>query len=136
VASEPALAQPISFASGCAFLMPMAVARELGGFAEDLFMYCEDVDLAIRMEKAGYRLYYQPAARVYHRERPEHEPTPFQIRMRDRNRRRVARRHFGVVGRTRFALWFYPTRVIRFVQFLARGDIARAAAIVSGTFES
>jgi GT2 family glycosyltransferase len=39
----------------------------LGGFDEDFFMYCEDVDLNWRAQLAGYRCLYTPQAVVYHR---------------------------------------------------------------------
>lgn len=35
-------------------------------FDEDLFMYCEDVDLNIRARLAGYRTIFVPSAIVYH----------------------------------------------------------------------
>jgi len=41
--------------------------RILGGFDEDFFMYCEDVDLNWRAQLAGYRCLYLPQAVVYHR---------------------------------------------------------------------
>ena len=85
----------------------------------------------MRLVEAGYRLYYQPAARMLHREpaRPP-ESTPFQILHRDRNRRRIARQHFSMRQRIVFAVWFYPTRAIRFLQYMMRGEWSRAAAIV------
>ncbi len=39
----------------------------LGGFDEDFFMYCEDVDLNWRAQLAGYRCLYIPQAVVYHK---------------------------------------------------------------------
>lgn len=36
-------------------------------FDEDLFMYCEDVDLNIRAQLAGYRTVFVPSAIVYHK---------------------------------------------------------------------
>ena len=39
----------------------------VGGFDEDFFMYCEDVDLGWRLQLAGYRAVFAPRARVYHR---------------------------------------------------------------------
>ena len=42
------------------------VWRTLGGFDARLFMYLEDVDLAWRMQKAGWKTVFAPAARVYH----------------------------------------------------------------------
>ena len=35
-------------------------------FDEDLFMYCEDVDLNWRLQLAGYRSVFAPQARIYH----------------------------------------------------------------------
>lgn len=42
------------------------VWEPLGGFDERLFMYLEDVDLAWRMQRAGWKTVFAPAARVYH----------------------------------------------------------------------
>ncbi|MFQ5576080.1 MAG: glycosyltransferase family 2 protein [Anaerolineae bacterium] len=39
---------------------------DIGLFDEDLFMYCEDVDLNWRAQLAGYRCVFVPGARVYH----------------------------------------------------------------------
>lgn len=40
---------------------------KIGGFDEDLFMYCEDVDLNWRAQLAGYRCIFAPDAVVYHK---------------------------------------------------------------------
>lgn len=134
--SEPPRLDHMTFATGCCFLMPASVAREVGGFREDFFIYCEDVELSLRIARRGYKLYYQSAARMYHREPPKRaEPTAFQLRMRDRNRRRLARQHLSAIERLRFAAWFYATRVIRLAQFAMRGDWERARAIVAGAVE-
>lgn len=131
--SEAPRLDEITFATGCCFLMPAATARRMGGFREDFFMYCEDVELSLRLRRAGLRMYYQPAARVLHRERPEHRhPTAFQIFQRDRNRRRLARQHYTLSQRLAFALWFYPTRVGRLLQYAVRWDWPRVGAIVRG----
>jgi len=39
---------------------------DIGLFDEDLFMYCEDVDLNWRAQLAGYRCVFAPRAVVYH----------------------------------------------------------------------
>ena len=123
----------ITFITGCAFLMPAKVARETGGFREDFFIYCEDVELSLRLARAGYRMYYQPAARMLHRERPARGlASPFATMLRDRNRRRLVRQHYSWTGHVLFALWFYPTRVARLAQHLARGDWKGARALVTG----
>ncbi len=40
--------------------------EQVGGFDERLFMYLEDVDLAWRLQKAGWESVFAPEARVYH----------------------------------------------------------------------
>lgn len=133
---EAARLDEITFVSGCAFLLPVTVARETGGFREDFFIYCEDVELSLRLNKAGLRMYYQPAARLMHRE-PLNErlPSPFAVVHRDRNRRRLVREHYNALQRVIFALWFYPTRLIRFAQHLLHGDLSGARAVVAGATE-
>ncbi len=43
-----------------------AMLEEIGLLDEDLFMYCEDVDLNWRAQLAGYRCIFVPRAVVYH----------------------------------------------------------------------
>jgi GT2 family glycosyltransferase len=43
-----------------------SVLSEVGGFDEDFFCYCEDVDLGFRLQLAGYRCLYVPNAIVHH----------------------------------------------------------------------
>lgn len=132
--AEPPREEPITFVTGCCFLMPTAVARAVGSFDERFFMYAEDLDLSLRMQVAGLSLLYQPAARVYHRQPPNAEGKPWQVRFRDRNRRLIAASHYGVLERLRFYAFFYPSRAVRFAQYVGRGKWAHARAIIAGAF--
>lgn len=128
--------EEVSFLTGCCLLIPANVLREMGGFEDDFFAYAEDVELSLRLTSVGYHLVYEPTARVFHRvpTNPVH-PSPFQIVQRDRNRRRLARRRYSAPERLGFALFFYPSRVLRALQYLFRGDGARAGAIWRGMIE-
>lgn len=53
-------------ASGTAMAIRAETFRELGGFAEELFMYLEDLELGWRARLAGYRIVVDPAADVLH----------------------------------------------------------------------
>lgn len=55
------------YATGCCFAMRSADFLALGGFDERFGMYCEDVDLSLRVRRSGMRIVYEPAARVWHR---------------------------------------------------------------------
>lgn len=130
---EGAEVEEVTFLTGCCLLLPAEVVREVGGFEEDYFAYVEDVELSLRLSARGYRLLYQPAARIVHHITPgSAAPTPFQLLHSVRNRRRLVRRHYGDLDRIRFALFFYPTRLVRALTYLGRGDTARARAIWQG----
>ncbi len=57
------------YCSGAAIMLPRRLWRELGGF-DDYYgrAYYEDTDLAMRVRDAGYRVLYQPFAKVIHAE--------------------------------------------------------------------
>ena len=52
--------------SGCAMAVRVDVLRRVGGFAADLFMYGEDLDLGHRLRAAGHQIAYAPASVAHH----------------------------------------------------------------------
>lgn len=52
--------------SGSFVLIRRIAFTSVGGFDEDYFMYVEDVDLCWRLRRAGWRVFYDPAAEVVH----------------------------------------------------------------------
>ncbi|HDN80780.1 MAG: glycosyltransferase family 2 protein [Chloroflexi bacterium] len=54
-------------ACGGAAAYRRSMLEDIGLFDEEMFMYCEDVDLAWRAQIAGYKCIYVPKAIVYHR---------------------------------------------------------------------
>jgi GT2 family glycosyltransferase len=125
-------ATDVSFLTGCCLLVRAGLLRRIGGFDESFFAYLEDVDFSLRVLDAGYRLVYEPGARLLHRVPLAEEPSPFQIIQRDRNRRRLVRKRYGRRDRVRFALFFYPSRLVRMASYLIRRDSERARAIWKG----
>ena len=55
-----------SFTGAGALVRQEAIARA-GRFWDDLFIYNEELDLSIRILRAGYRIIYWPGAEVYHK---------------------------------------------------------------------
>lgn len=55
----------VDWVNAACLVMPRAAWQQVGGFDERYFMYCEDVDLSLRMRMAGWRLACAPV-RVVH----------------------------------------------------------------------
>jgi GT2 family glycosyltransferase len=129
--------RPCTFLTGCCLLLRMDALQQVGTFREDFFAYGEDVDLSLRLVEAGWRLAWVPRARLSHRVPPAStEPSPNQIRLRDRNRRRLVRLHYSWPWRLAFAAWFWPTRVAHLARYALQGDGARVRAILAGAREA
>lgn len=59
-----------SWASTACALTTRGAFDEVGGFDSDtFFLYCDDVDYSWRLVLAGYRVLFEPAARVFHDKR-------------------------------------------------------------------
>lgn len=56
----------VDWITGCAFLVRADVLQKTGLFAENMFMYSEDVDLSMRIKALGYSLVYHPQSLIYH----------------------------------------------------------------------
>lgn len=59
-------ARDVFWVSGAAFCCRAEVFRALGGFDGDYFAHMEEIDLAWRMQLAGWRVRIVPASVVYH----------------------------------------------------------------------
>jgi len=66
--SGPALtSRNVTFASGCAIMVRRSVLEEVGGFDPRLFMYQEDLELCLRVQRSGWVIRYLPEALVLHK---------------------------------------------------------------------
>ena len=65
------------------------VLRQVGGFPEDFGAYFEDVDLAWRLRRAGYRAVYEPRSVVWHRIGSSYRKRRSLIELQSRNEERV-----------------------------------------------
>jgi GT2 family glycosyltransferase len=66
VAEAPRGYEEVAFASGAALAVRRSAWDQVGGFDERYFMYCEDLDLSLRLWLAGWQVGIAPAARVEH----------------------------------------------------------------------
>lgn len=57
----------VEVAVGCSLLLSAKALQTVGLFDEAYFAYHEDVDWCLRARKAGFRIFYEPFSRVFHR---------------------------------------------------------------------
>ena len=53
---------------GAAMMVSRQVLQQVGPMTEIYFLFYEELDWSARMHRAGYKLWYEPAAVVYHKE--------------------------------------------------------------------
>lgn len=61
--SEPAVVDAIS---GACMMARRDLIEQIQGFTTDYFMYAEDLDLCVKVSKAGWKIYYVPDAVIVH----------------------------------------------------------------------
>jgi hypothetical protein len=57
----------VDYITGCCLLVKRSVIDKTGMLDERFFMYGEDVDWCLRAQRAGFRLLYEPRAKVWHK---------------------------------------------------------------------
>lgn len=56
-----------AFVTGALFITRADVLKKVGLFDPKYFMYLEDVDLSVRIARAGYRLVFDPGIKIWHK---------------------------------------------------------------------
>jgi GT2 family glycosyltransferase len=59
--------QEVECVKGAALLVRRAAFEEVGGFDERFFLYAEESDVCARLRLRGWRILFEPSARVVHR---------------------------------------------------------------------
>lgn len=65
---DPLNTYDIGWIAGASIFTKAAVWRHLGGYREQFFFYCEDVELALRVRRSGGFVRLVPTAKLYHHE--------------------------------------------------------------------
>ena len=55
-------------AHGCAMMVPRKVIDSVGTMPELFFLYYEEIDWCETIKRAGYKIYYVPGSKVFHKE--------------------------------------------------------------------
>ncbi len=119
---------------GAFMLMPRPVFERLGGFDEDFFLYFEDVDLCLRLARAGHETIYFAGARAMHiGQGTTRRNIGRRFYLYARSRFQYARKHFGMPAAALLLLTTLSVEpVLRIARELLQGAPAQAAAVARG----
>lgn len=84
----------VDWATGAALLISADAARAVGAWDEQFFLYSEETDFCHRMRDAGYSIWFEPAARMWH-ERGGSGTSPQLTALMSVNRVRYAAKYLG-----------------------------------------
>lgn len=95
-------------AHGCAMMVKREVIEKTGMFPELFFLYYEEWDWSTRIQKAGYEIYYQAAAEIFHKESMSvGKNSPLKTYYLNRNRILYIRRNSSAFQLMVFYLFYY-----------------------------
>ncbi|QJW89946.1 glycosyltransferase family 2 protein [Spirosoma taeanense] len=115
---------PTWFAHGAAMLVSRAVLKRAGYLDESFFLYYEELDWSMRIRQAGFRIYYQPKALIYHRESMSvGKENPMRVYYHTRNRLWFMRRNVSGLPLLVFYLYYLGLAVPKaLVYYTVRGQ--------------
>lgn len=61
-------ARPTAYVHGAAMMIPRYVIEAAGMMSEKFFLYYEELDWTEKVRRAGYDIYIEPRAKIYHKE--------------------------------------------------------------------
>jgi GT2 family glycosyltransferase len=120
--------QSTAYAHGAAMMIRRQAIAKVGLMFEDFFLYYEELDWCERIHRAGYEIWIEPNARVYHKESAAvGAASTLKTYYLNRNRIYFMRRNFGGLSFVGFALFLvFITVPKNLLSFLLRGQFAHA----------
>lgn len=77
--ADPTLARDVDWISGAAVWLRREALDDVGGWDERYFMYMEDVDLCLRLRRAGWRVEFDPSGAVVHAQGASTSKRPYRM---------------------------------------------------------
>ncbi len=123
---------PTAYAHGAAMMVKRAVIEKVGMMCEDFFLYYEELDWCERIRRAGFDIWIEPRAKVYHKESVTIGVlSPMKTYYLNRNRILFMRRNSGGVNFIPYSLFLMFFTIPKNVMvYLLRGQFAHAKVFI------
>jgi len=120
------------FPNGACMLVRRSLFERLGLLYENYFIYYEEHDFAHRSRKAGYKIYFQPKSRIYHKvSASTGQDSPFKIYYMHRNRQVFNRRNYkGLTFLLSSLYYFFVATPKALLKYLISWNIPLFHAII------
>lgn len=109
----------VDFITGADLFITAKLYKELNGFDEDFFMYCEETDLQFRMSLKGYARIIIPQGKIIHYEGGSYEKTQKRSAKRrlqyDISQLRYIKKHYNLLIYNLFRIFFFLCRIPAFI---------------------
>jgi GT2 family glycosyltransferase len=124
-------ARTTPYAHGAAMMVRKEAIRKAGVMPEQFFLYYEELDWCCRIREAGFEIWYEPSAVIYHKESASvGKLSPLKVYYQNRNRLLFMKRntnslpHLGL-----FLTYFYTiTYPIKSLSWLLKKDMSNFMA--------
>jgi GT2 family glycosyltransferase len=111
--------EPTAYAHGAAMMVSREAIEKVGAMNEQFFLYYEELDWCERMKRAGFSIWLNPAARIYHKESVSvGANSPLKTYFIHRNRMLFVRRNYP---RTKVMFYVYMWYIVMPKQLIKYG---------------
>lgn len=127
-----------AYAHGAAMMIPRRVLEEVGPMDEGFFLYYEELDWCERIRRAGWQVWVQPLAKVYHKESlTVGKMGPLKTYYLTRNRIRFMQRNFSRRQLLSFHLFLLLVTIPKNTAlYVWRGEWENLRAFLRGVFQN
>ena len=125
---------PTPYAHGAAMIVKREVIEKVGMMPECYFLYYEELDWSVMIQRAGYDIWYDPAFTVFHKEsQTTGQTSPLKTFYITRNRLLFAQRN--IQGASKYLTYAYLVSVVAIrdiVKYTSTGKTDLAVAVIKG----
>lgn len=128
--------QKTAYGHGAAMMVRREVIENIGVMFEEFFLYYEELDWCERIRQAGFEIWVEPRAKIYHKESATvGTMSTMKTYYLNRNRIYFMRRNFKGLPFIGFSLFLtFVTIPKNILQFLLRGQFDHAKAFLKAVF--
>ena len=123
-----------NYAHGAAILVKREVIENVGMFPEHFFIYYEELDWSAHTKRAGYEIFYQPEAVIYHKESiTMGKESAIKAYYHNRNRIMFMRRNSSKFEFAIFVIFFSIFVIPKnFIKYLVKGQTTHLKNFIKG----